>query len=144
MRRNLPVEARVWASIHIWPPDQCWPWIASQTDSGYGRLKVGKHYERAHRLVWELLNGPIPDGLVVRHNCDNKLCCNPEHLLLGTQADNIADRVERDRSVNHHSAEAITAVRERVAAGEKLVDVAADLGMSKGYASKLINGKARL
>ena len=64
---------------------------------GYGRIMVARVKYRAHRLSYSLKNGPIPDGYVVRHKCDNPSCINPEHLEVGTQADNIADKVSRGR-----------------------------------------------
>ena len=70
---------------------------------GYGRLTVGsvtngtKRTVSTHRVVWAEANGPIPEGLLVRHSCDNPPCVNIEHLLIGTWADNVADMVERGR-----------------------------------------------
>lgn len=64
---------------------------------GYGRIMVARVKYMAHRLSYSLNNGPIPDGYVVRHKCDNPSCINPEHLEVGTQADNIADKVSRGR-----------------------------------------------
>ncbi|MGH7024521.1 MAG: HNH endonuclease signature motif containing protein [Caulobacteraceae bacterium] len=52
----------------------------------------------AHRLAWELANGPIPDGLLILHKCDNPVCCNPDHLFLGTAADNHADCAAKGRA----------------------------------------------
>jgi HNH endonuclease len=81
-------------------PTPCRLWQGAVHSSGYGVL-VGfshqsnkkKHY--AHRWVWEAVNGPIPPRLVVRHKCDNRLCYRLSHLELGTQADNVADAVQR-------------------------------------------------
>lgn len=64
---------------------------------GYGRIMVARVKYMAHRLSYSINNGPIPDGYVVRHKCDNPSCINPEHLEVGTQADNIADKVSRGR-----------------------------------------------
>jgi hypothetical protein len=58
---------------------------------GYGRLNFRKKVHLAHRLAWEVKHGPIPAGLVVRHRCNVKRCCNPDHLVLGTRAENNAD-----------------------------------------------------
>jgi hypothetical protein len=76
----------------------CQPWQGYRLKAGYGMLNTGpqpdgKHGLRyAHRLAWELANGRrLRDGEVVRHTCDNPPCCNPAHLLVGTQADNIED-----------------------------------------------------
>ena len=72
----------------------CWEWRGFTTEAGYGSF-AGK---AAHRLAYETLVGPIPEGHVVRHKCDNPPCINPDHLETGTHADNARDRVERGRS----------------------------------------------
>ena len=72
-------------------PDQCWPWTGPTLRDGYGQFNVGGTSYRAHRVAWELTNGPIPDGLEVLHACDNPPCCNPAHLSVGTHAENVAD-----------------------------------------------------
>ena len=79
-------------------PDACWPWLAGGSD-GYGimRLAVPRRTARAHRLAYELAVGMVPAGLLVRHLCHTKRCCNPRHLAVGTARDNKADDVEVDR-----------------------------------------------
>lgn len=65
---------------------------------GYGKLYLNNKHQRAHRVVYEQMFGEIPKGLVVRHKCDNPSCVNPEHLELGTNQDNIKDKVRRNRT----------------------------------------------
>lgn len=78
----------------------CILWTGSTHKHGYGRItRRGKHF-LAHRIAWVVANGPITDGLHVCHNCpggDNPLCINVAHLFLGTNADNVADMVKKDR-----------------------------------------------
>lgn len=102
MKRPYSHERQVrifWARIdRTGGPDACWPWVRGRTTDGYGRMWYGGKDEQAHRVAWRLLVGPIPDGLLVRHKvCDNRLCCNTAHMLLGTIADNNRDAVERSR-----------------------------------------------
>lgn len=77
--------------------DGCWPWTGA-ISSGYGSLKIDGVTHRAHKVAWEQRNGPVPAGLLLRHRCDNPPCINPNHMQLGTDADNAADKVARQRS----------------------------------------------
>lgn len=81
----------------------CWNWLRTKDRLGYGRLKVqlGSRVNfrttSAHRYAYELWTGPIPKRMCVLHSCDNRGCCNPEHLFLGTQRDNMRDMHAKGR-----------------------------------------------
>ena len=68
-----------------------------QRSRGYGAFNVGRRHWLAHRFAWERANGPIPKGLYVLHSCDNRVCCNPQHLSVGTHIENIRDCVAKRR-----------------------------------------------
>lgn len=72
----------------------CWIWTKSTNSSGYGQLTKNKKYWTSHRYAFACNNGAIPDGLIVRHKCHNKKCCNPEHLELGTDKENYYDSMD--------------------------------------------------
>ncbi|AXF41482.1 hypothetical protein SHAb15599_00126 [Acinetobacter phage SH-Ab 15599] len=72
----------------------CWIWNKSFSSNGYGQLTVDKRYWLAHRYSYTMSKGEIPADNVVRHKCHNKKCCNPEHLEVGTQAENWQDSKE--------------------------------------------------
>ncbi len=99
---NSKVAQRFWEKVDIQGPNECWEWKASLTGAGYGQfwgqLGVNRKRVDSHRFAYELVKGPIPSGFLVRHSCDIKRCCNPQHLILGTQQDNMGDRVERGQT----------------------------------------------
>jgi hypothetical protein len=97
-----PIADRLHAKL-VPMPNGCIEFTGNRYRTGYGKLRVGPKgagVARAHRLAWEINNGPIPEGLFVLHHCDNRICCNPEHLYVGTKADNMRDMSVRRRSRN--------------------------------------------
>lgn len=99
---------RFWSKVDRRGPDDCWLWIGTKMKPLpcgliYGYFGVTDYKRcvsyRPHRLSWTLCNGRIPDGMVVMHTCDKPLCMNPNHLQVGTQADNMRDRDSKDRNV---------------------------------------------
>ena len=88
MRGRPNTSAEIWRLITVGSPKDCWPYRGHITVWGYGHFKIGGIPRRAHRIVFELENGPIPRKAMVMHKCNNKRCCNPDHLTLGNNSRN--------------------------------------------------------
>jgi hypothetical protein len=96
-----PVSDKDWIMARVEITENgCWEWSRTRHSKGYGNASRNNKSIRAHRYAYEIWNGPIPDGMMVLHSCDNPPCCNPDHLRLGTAHDNMMDAIRRGRAAH--------------------------------------------
>ena len=117
---------------------------------GYGHLTYRRKYWLAHRLAWTLKNGEIPAGMCVCHKCDNRACCNTDHMFLGSHSDNMADMKQKGRRLNINIGElngrakishaCAQEIRALYAKGEKQKTLAARFGIGQSMISCIVRG----
>ena len=133
--------------------DYCWIWSGAKLSKlpkqSYGVLSWHGERKRAHRLAWELARGPIPKDTLVLHHCDNPPCVNPQHLYLGTHADNAKDRDTRGRhnplrgtavKKARLSEQSVVEIRQRLLDGERAIDLAHEYGVDPSTVSRVRTG----
>lgn len=133
------------------PNSGCWIWMgALSIDGRYGSASYLDKTERAHRLMFKLTNGEIPAGIKVLHKCDVMLCINPDHLFLGTDADNMADKTAKNRQAkgiqcNHphrvFNDSSVREVRKLRKQGRTLQEIAGLFATTKSSISNIVNEK---
>lgn len=94
---DLPIDKRFWNKVDKKDEDECWNWLSSKNEEGYGQFKYDDKMIKSHRFAYILCHGKISDNMFVLHSCDNPSCCNPKHLYLGSQKDNMEDMVNKGR-----------------------------------------------
>ena len=98
--RQKEIEKVFWSKISRGQSYECWLWLASQGNNEYGNFWDGSRLVGAHRFAWELSRKcKVPKGMYILHMCDNRACCNPDHLYCGDAEQNAKDRVERQPKV---------------------------------------------
>lgn len=130
------------ADIKGLDPDSCWNWRGAGKGNGYGHTSRGP----AHRRAYELMVGPVPNGMDVCHKCDNRACVNPDHLFIGTRAENMADMVAKGRGAGgcrkHLTEKQVQEVRRRLNAGVSQAEVARSMNINRGTVSKISLGES--
>jgi len=96
-KKDKPLHLRFWEYAGVSDGNQCWKWHGTTDDRGYGRISFRTQKIKAHRVSYELRYGPIPDGFVICHACDNPNCVNPNHLYADTQKANMQDASRKGR-----------------------------------------------
>lgn len=152
---RMTVEQRFWPKI-MKPMNwaACWEWQASKRREGYGRFKIFSYVTvSAHRLSYALFYGVSPGDLHVLHRCDNPKCVNPSHLFLGTNADNVADKVSKGRCIGRDqrgeknaaaklTREAVSDIRRRIADSQTNTSIAALYGVTHQLISRIRRGRS--
>jgi len=147
-----------WKKVDKRGDDECWNWkgwIQSGTMStggGYGKFCEGHNkFYLPHRYSWMITKGPIPEGMLVCHKCDNRACCNPNHLFLGTHKDNSQDCIKKgrwpsgDRSVNAKITQIqAEEIKKRYIPRKNSGELAKEFGIDPKYVWALAHNKARV
>jgi hypothetical protein len=128
--------------------DDCVLWRWATNKGGYGRVRVAGRFQCAHRMAWEFVHGPIPEGLCVCHRCDVRACINIKHLFLGTATDNMADMTQKGRQCQgeRHRSAKLTAlqvqeIRARLRAGESQCGLARAYGVTQPLIHYITRGR---
>lgn len=139
-------DERFWRKVDT--SADCWVWTGKLTKFGYIRIRRSKKLFLAHRWIWSLIHGDIPHGMKICHHCDNRSCVRPEHLFLGTQAENIADMIAKRRHLmgeKRHSSklieEDIRQIRLLKTTGLSNDKIAVRFGVSTPTIWSIVNGR---
>jgi len=155
---KTPIE-RVLKKVVKLPWSGCWIFTGAINDAGYGIVGLGKRGEpndRAHRITYRHFKGDIPKGMFVCHTCDVPSCCNPYHLFLGTNQDNVNDMVKKKRNskpprnlhivgevhvLSKFTNEEVVELRKQYVNGKSMYRLAKDNNVAQSTMQRIIQGK---
>jgi len=139
--RNLSDKERFFKHIDK-QKDGCWVWTGHRTSDGYGCFRVNQKPTRANRASYVMFNGVLSQKEVVRHTCDNPLCVNPDHLLKGTHADNVNDKVMRNRAPSILNQSQVLEIKELLIKNDiPISEIAAIYGVKSNTIYDIKNNK---
>jgi hypothetical protein len=151
MRRSEKAEALFWAKVDR--SGDCWEWTACKRPNGYGNVMQRQNKKSvalaAHRVAWQLTHGEMP-VLCVLHRCDNRACVNPDHLFLGTKADNTTDMIAKGRKAIQYGEDAsnsrltehgVRLIRQMCKAGISQNEVGRRLGFWGSHINSILHGR---
>lgn len=119
----------------------CREWIGHTHKKGYGCIRRDRKMQKTHRVVWEYINGHIPDGMHVLHACDNPCCVEVVHLFLGTNGDNIADKVSKDRSGKKLCISQVAEIKRMLSEGFLQREIAQKFGVVQSSIGRIKSGE---
>jgi HNH endonuclease/Helix-turn-helix domain len=143
-----PFAERFWAKVA--KGDGCWEWQGNRNGNGYGLVAIDGRQRRAHRVAWELAYGPIPEAAYVCHRCDNPPCVRPDHLFLGSPAENTRDMVRKDRASvvgrtparRKLTVEDVAEIRRLYADGMTQPELGPKFGVHNSTICRVVNGRS--
>jgi hypothetical protein len=122
----------------------CWIWLGHRFHDAYGLMNFDYKNHVVHRVTYEIYKGEIPKGLYVRHKCDVSICCNPDHLEIGTQLENIHDAIERKRFRSKLSWNDVCEMRRLHAEGMTIYRIGKNYNLSYAHAWHVVNLQKRI
>ncbi len=141
--RKLQNRNAEWLLKRVSKTGDCIVWKRAKNTSGYGVFRQNKAIVRAHHFSFILHIGPIPNGLCVLHKCDNRACVNPDHLFLGTRADNLMDCIKKNRfPIAKLTAENVVDLRKRHSQGESYVSLGKRFNISHGHVWNVVSKRS--
>lgn len=136
--------ARFWSKVAM--GQACWEWKRSRNKTGYGQININGRPRLAHRVSWEIANGPIPEGMHVCHKCDNPPCVRPDHLHLGVREENMRDMAKKGRASRtgaRLSLEQVQEIRDDLKYTQLSQRAIADkFGVSKSAVQRIASGES--
>lgn len=138
------IKSRILNGVVVDGDTGCWNWVGSPRKNGYCRTTFKRKAWYIHRMSYAVFVGEIPAGMDVCHTCDNRRCCNPEHLFIGTRKENMGDAIKKGRLANGFrlpqtklTTDVVAEIVMLAAAGTPYKDIAARFNICKQHAGHI-------